>query len=189
MHYSDETILEGIRLRRKAVLEYVYDECYPLIRNLIVKNNGEDEDVQDVFQDAMVIVFGKLKRDGLVLECSFKTYLYCVCHHLWLQKLERRKKFDKAFKNIAQTTELSEDELIEIYEQEDEKLRLYQKHFLSLASDCQEILKLSLKKLSIGELQIAMGYKTEKYTKVKKFRCKEELKRRIMNDSDYQLLI
>jgi len=188
MHYTDEAILEGIRLRSTVILEYVYEECYPLIRNLVLKNSGEAEDVQDIFQDAMVILFRKVKTEDLELQCSFKTFLFSICNHLWLQRLERRKKETNVFRTVAQTVELSEDELIEIYDEESEKYRIYQKHFLGLDEECQNLLRIFLKKLSIREIADIMGYKTEKYAKVKKFRCKEELKRNIMNDPAYRNL-
>jgi RNA polymerase sigma factor (sigma-70 family) len=188
MHYSDEEILEGIRLRKAVVLEFVYEECYPLIRNLVLKNSGEKEDVQDLFQDAMVILFKKVKDNGLTLQCTFKTYLFSICQHLWLQRLEKRKKDTSVFKRVSITAELQEEELIEIYDDEEEKFRIYQKHFLSLDPECQQILKLFLKKSTIREIADLLGYQTEEYTKVKKYRCKEELKRRIVNDPEYKNL-
>jgi RNA polymerase sigma factor (sigma-70 family) len=188
MHYTDDEILDGIKKRSAVVLEYVYEECYPLIKNLVLKNSGDQEDVQDVFQDAMVILFKKVKHNELELQCAFKTYLFSICNHLWLQKLEKRKKETTAFRNVAQTTDLTEDELIEIYDEEAEKYRIYQKHYLSLDKECQNLLSLFLKKNSIREIADMMGYKTEKYAKVKKYRCKEELKRRITNDPNYKNL-
>jgi RNA polymerase sigma factor (sigma-70 family) len=188
MHYSDEEILEGIKLRKAVVLEFVYEECYPLIRNLVLKNSGEIEDVQDVFQDAMVILFKKVKENGLVLQCSFKTYIFSICQHLWLQRLERRKKNTHVFRRVSLTAELREEELIEIYDDEEEKFRIYQKHFLGLDTECQQVLKLFLKKATIREIADTLGYQTEEYTKVKKYRCKEELKRRIISDPEYKNL-
>lgn len=188
MHYTDEAILEGIRLRSTVIIEYVYEECYPLIRNMVLKNSGETEDVQDIFQDAMVVLFRKVREEDLALQCSFKTYLFSICNHLWLQRLERRKKETSVFRSVAQTVELSEEELIEIYDEETEKYRIYQKHFLDLDEECQNLLRIFLKKLSIREIADIMGYKTEKYAKVKKYRCKEELKRKIMNDPAYRNL-
>jgi RNA polymerase sigma factor (sigma-70 family) len=186
MHYTDQDILEGVRLRSTSIVEYVYEECYPLVKSLVLKNSGELEDVQDVFQDAMVILYKKLRQEDLTLHCAFKTYFYSICNHLWLQKLQKRKKEKSIIKNFSQLTELKEDDLIEIYDDEAEKHRIYQKHFLSLEKECQNLLRLFLKKISLKEIAEIVGYKTEKYTKVKKFRCKEELKRRIINDPDYK---
>lgn len=188
VQYSDEEILNGVRLRSAVVLEFVYEECYPLIKNLVLKNSGEHEDVQDVFQDAMVILFKKVKDKELTLQCTFKTYLFSICHHLWLQRLEKRKKETLVFKSVSNTAELKEEELIEIYDDEEEKFRIYQKHFLSLDAECQKLLGLFLKKSSIREIADLIGYKTEEYAKVKKYRCKEELKRRIVNDPEYKNL-
>lgn len=186
MHYSDEAILEGIRFRSTAILEYVYEECYPLIKNLVTKNSGDAEDVQDVFQDAMVILYKKMQHEEVILQCTFKTYLYSICNHLWLQKLEKSKREDVAYKTIASLVDLAEEDLIEIYDDEAEKLRIYQRHFVQLEEECKNLLRLHIKKLTAREIADVMGFKTEKFAKVKKFRCKEDLKRRIINDPDYQ---
>jgi len=188
MQYSNEAILEGIRLRSKVILEYVYEECYPLISSLVLKNSGVAEDVQDILQDAMVILFRKVKNEDLELKCSFKTFLFSICSHLWLQRLEKRQRETRYFRSVAERVDLSEDVLIEIYDTEAEKYRIYQKHYLSLDEECQNLLRISLKNLSSREIADVMGYKTEKYAKVKKFRCKEELKTRIINDPAYKNL-
>jgi hypothetical protein len=44
---------------------------------------------------------------------------------------------------------------------------------------------LFLKKLSLREIASIMGYKSENYAKTRKFDCKEELKKRILNDPNY----
>jgi hypothetical protein len=78
--------------------------------------------------------------------------------------------------------ELPDKVMEEIYDDEVEKYRLYQQHFLTLNDDCQKVLLLFMKKLSLKEIAVEMGYKTEKYAKTRKYLCKEELKKRIIND-------
>ena len=67
-----------------------------------------------------------------------------------------------------------------------EKLRLYQQHFLTLSNDCQKILILFMKKMSSKAIAEEMGFKNEKYAKTRKYLCKEELKKRIINDPKCQ---
>lgn len=188
IHYSDEAIVEGIRLRSDYIIKYVYEEYFPTIKYLITNNTGYDEDAEDVFQDALIIVFKKIKNDELLLSSSFKTYLYSICRNLWLQKLGKRKTINKDFSDVEHFVELPEDFLTEISrnQEENEKFKMYQKHFLDLGEDCQKVLSLFLKKTSLREIAHIMGFKTEKYAKTRKFLCKEKLKKRILKDPNCQ---
>lgn len=152
-----------------------------MIRYLVVKNSGNDEDAEDVFQDGLIIVFKKIRDHELDLTCSFRTYIYSVCRNIWLQKLNKRKQYAREFSDVESFVDLP-DKVDQFQEEEMEKYRLYQQHFLTLGEDCQKVLLLFMKKQSLKEIAIEMGYKTEKYAKTRKYLCKEELKKRIIND-------
>jgi len=179
----DEAILEGILHGDEKVLKYVYNEYYQTIRNLITRNSGSELDVEDVFQDAMVIIYEKVKDKELVLECSFKTFLYSVCRNLWLQRLEKTRSSGRIVDDIENIVDLSDELMFEIYNEENEKYRLFQHHFLRLSKDCRKVLLLFLNKTPLKEIAEVMGYKTVKYAKTRKFLCKENLKKRILNDT------
>ena len=181
IHYSDEAIIEGLRLRSDYIIKYMYQEMFPMIRYLVVKNSGNDEDAEDVFQDGLIVVFKKIRDHELDLTCSFRTYIYSVCRNIWLQKLNKRKQYAREFSDVESFVDLP-DKVDQFQEEEMEKYRLYQQHFLTLGEDCQKVLLLFMKKQSLKEIAVEMGYKTEKYAKTRKYLCKEELKKRIIND-------
>lgn len=181
IHYSDEAIIEGLRLRSDYIIKYMYQEMFPMIRYLVVKNSGNDEDAEDVFQDGLIIVFKKIRDQQLELTSSFRTYIYSVCRNIWLQKLNKRKQFAREFSDVETFIDLP-DKVDQFQEEEMEKYRLFQQHFLTLGEDCQKVLLLFMKKLSLKDIAAEMGYKTEKYAKTRKYLCKEELKKRIIND-------
>ena len=182
IHYSDEAIVEGLRLRSDFIIKHIYQELFPTIKYLIVKNSGNEEDAEDIFQDSLIIIFKKIRDNQLELSSSFRTYLYSVSRNLWLQKLSKRKQFSREFSDIESFVQLPDKVMEDIYDDEVEKYRLYQHHFLTLNDDCQKVLLLFMKKLSLREIAVEMGYKTEKYAKTRKYLCKEELKKRIIND-------
>ena len=182
IHYSDEAIIEGLRLRSDYIIKYIYQELYPMIKYLIIKNSGNDEDAEDVFQDCLIIIFKKIRENELELSSSFRTYLYSVSRNIWLQKLSKRKQFSREFSDIESYVELPDKDLGQLQVDEMEKYRLYQQHFLTLGDDCKKVLLLFMKKLSLKEIAEEMVYKTEKYAKTRKYLCKEELKKRIIND-------
>lgn len=186
IHYSDEAIIEGLRLRSDYIIKYIYQELFPMILYLVTKNNGSEEDAEDIFQDSLIVVFKKIKANELDLTCSFRTYIYSVSRNLWLQKLSKQKQFSREFSDVETYITMSDYILSEKKQDEIEKFRLYQQHFLTLGDDCQKVLMLFIKKVSLRDIATEMGFKTEKYAKTRKYLCKEELKKRIINDPKCQ---
>jgi RNA polymerase sigma factor (sigma-70 family) len=183
--YTDEAIIDGLKRRDSLIIRYVYKEYYPTIKFLITTNSGTDTDAEDVFQDALVVLYRKISRENLVLTSSFKTFLYSICRNLWLQRLDRRV-FRNEFLEMEDLGELQDIPYAEQPEDDQEKYRLFQQHFFRLGEDCQKVLKLFLNKTSLKEIAEIMGFKTEKYAKTRKFMCKEKLKNSIINDPNFK---
>ena len=182
IHYSDEAILEGLRLRSDYIINFAYKEFYPLIKFLVTDNGGIDEDAEDIFQDGIVTVYNKVSANQLELSSSFKTYIYSVCRNLWLQKLNKRKAIYDKLKDVEEYIDLPKDMLQESVVRETEMHRIIQIHFLSLADDCQKLMRLFIKKIPVQEITRAMGFKTENYAKTRRNLCKDDLKKRVADD-------
>ena len=86
--YTNEELLHGILRNDNLILQYIYKNFFYKINFFIKKNSGDDDDSNDIFQEAIIIIYRKLKANDLVLDCSFETYLYSVCRFLWLKQLE-----------------------------------------------------------------------------------------------------
>ncbi|MFP4622508.1 MAG: hypothetical protein ACLFM7_14455 [Bacteroidales bacterium] len=48
--YNDLEIIQGIRKRDNNILEYLYNEFFGLIHDVVSQNNGSEDDAQDVLQ-------------------------------------------------------------------------------------------------------------------------------------------
>lgn len=182
IHYSDEAIVEGLRLRSDYIINFAYKEFFPLIKFLVTDNGGSGADAEDIFQDGIIILYSKISLTQLTLTSSFKTYFYSVCRNLWLQKLNNRKAIFDKLKDVEEYIDLPQDMLQETNLEEVEMHRIIQIHFLSLPDDCQKVLKLFIKNISLEEIALIMGFRTENYAKTRKYLCKQELKKRIADD-------
>jgi RNA polymerase sigma factor (sigma-70 family) len=189
IHYSDEAILEGLRLRSDYIINFTYKEFFPLVKFLVAENGGSGEDAEDVFQDGIIILYNKVSLNQLILTSSFKTYMYSVCRNLWLQKLAKRKAIYDKLTDVDEFIDLPKDMLSEASIEEAELHRIIQIHFLSLPDDCQKVLKLFIKKVPLRDIAGIMGFKTENYAKTRKYLCKQDLKRRIADDPRSQKII
>lgn len=188
--YSDEQILKGILRHDNLILQYIYKQYYYNINYFIRKNQGSEDDASDIFQEAIIIIYRKIKENDLVFEkSSFKGYLFSVCRLLWLKQLEKRRvEKEKLNDSLPYQEDLYDDNLNEIVIK-NERYGLYQKHFGALSTDCQKLLQLFFEKVSLKEIAMMMGYKSEKYAKKRKFKCKELLISRIKQDAEFKKIL
>lgn len=179
---EEHKILEGIVTGDEVIITAFYKKNLPYIRKYILRNSGNEEDVEDVFQDAMIFIYQKLKTDSLELQSSIRTYFYGVCKNIWRNRARKNK-------NLVITEYLPEDiEIIgptvlkdlECKEQE----YVYHKHFLNLSDTCREVLCLIFKGMNMKEIAKITGY-SEGYARKKKFECKQHLIEMIEKDPAY----
>jgi RNA polymerase sigma factor (sigma-70 family) len=187
--YSNLELLNGILRNDTIVLQFIFKSFYSKINFFIKKNSGVDDDANDIFQEAIIIIYRKLKANELVLDCTFETYLYSVCRFLWLKQLEKRKiEKDNIKDNHEFNDEIYDDSLEKIAEL-NERHKLYQKHFANLGKDCQKILQLYFDKVPLKNIAQIMGFKSERYAKKRKFFCKEYLIKSVKQDLDYKSIL
>ncbi|MGV8137591.1 MAG: RNA polymerase sigma factor [Mangrovibacterium sp.] len=186
--YTNEELFQGILKHDNLVLQYIYKNFFYKISLFIKKNNGDDEDSNDIFQEAIIIIYRKLKDNDLDLDCSFETYLYSVCRYMWLKQLEKQK----TKKKIQDSFDFNEDIYDQAFEATvdmNEKYRLYQKHFQNLGKDCQKILQMSFDRTPMKQIVQVMGYQNENYARKRKQKCKEYLIKSIKKDIEYRKIL
>ena len=66
--YSDEQILKGILRHDNLILQHIYKQYYYNINYFIRKNQGSDDDASDIFQEAVIIIYRKIKENDLVFD-------------------------------------------------------------------------------------------------------------------------
>jgi hypothetical protein len=69
-----------------------------------------------------------------------------------------------------------------------ERSRLLQLHFLSIPADCQEILRLFIRRIPFRDIAQKLGIRDESYVKTRKYLCKNMLRKRILKDPKCQNL-
>lgn len=187
--YSNMDLLNGILRNDTIVLQYIYKNFYSNINFFIQKNNGDEEDANDIFQEAIIIIYRKLKANEFDLDCTFDTYLYSICRLLWLKELEKRKIEQENIKDNHEFNDTIYDDSLEIVIDLNDRYKLYQKHFALLGKECQKILQMHFDKVPLQTIADVMGLKSEKFAKLRKFRCKEYLIKSIKQDLQYASIL
>jgi RNA polymerase sigma factor (sigma-70 family) len=186
VQYATSELLSGILRNDTIVLQFIYKNFYSSINFFIKKNSGTDEDANDIFQEAIIIIYRKLKSNNLVLDCSFETYIFSVCRYLWIKQLSKIKYEKELIEDNLRYDEEIYDEQFEQVTVINERYRLYQKHFSNLSKECQKILQLSFDKVSPKTIAQVMDLKNEKYVRKKKYDCKELLIENIKQDLEFK---
>ena len=183
---TDKALIQGIRNHESPVLQHVYDTYYPIIEGYIVHNQGSREQARDIFQEAMIVVYNKVKLGQLELTCKFGTYLYAICKKMWIQE---RKKYLHRNEKLRQKAMMvqdpgpADDPLLQNHLN-----HLFNKHFGDLSEDCQKILSMYFNNFSVEDIRTAMNYKNLHHTADRKYRCKKSLVKRIVNDPLFKRL-
>ncbi|MCF8224866.1 MAG: sigma-70 family RNA polymerase sigma factor [Bacteroidales bacterium] len=176
---NERKITEGIAAHDSKILLQVYKENFPYVRAYVENHGGNEQQAKDIFQEAMIIVYQKIKADKFQLYCKFSTYLYAVCKRLWIQD---RKKWILRMNKLKEMPAVSEPEKQYGNDDPDLARQLFDKYFTRLSPDCQKLLRLYFNGLSMEEITTVMNMSNVHHTSDKKYRCKKKLIDRIKND-------
>lgn len=169
---TENDILRGFSSGNDKVIEQFYQTHFPVVKNYILRNSGTEADAKDVFQDAIILAYQKLRLDTLRLDCSLATYTFAVSRNIWMNTLRKRRKMIVKDQLPEISEALNASILEDIYTRE--KQYLYQKCFLNLGAACQRLLRYFFLGKSMQEISELMDFSLG-YTRKKKFECKEKL--------------
>lgn len=167
---EDREILEKIQRGDDSALQFLYKKHYKMMLKLIMRNSGSEDEAKDIFQDALIVFWEKVKGDKLVLTSKISTYLYSICQNLWRKELERKGKYTDQIQDRPDSQDPDRQERIDIINQ----------CIAQLGEGCKQILLYYYyDKLSMQEISVKMGFANADTAKTKKYKCKQELDNKI----------
>lgn len=189
---TDIQRLKGLASNDPKIVRGIYEDYFSRILSFVLKNSGNEDEAKDLFQDGLMVLFKKAKDPHFELKSGLFTYLYAICRNLWLKKL---KRFDRERVTSVDEMEYTYNEqgaFVELDEEEwvhESRYQLYRRKFRELGEGCQKILELSLAGRSMAEIVEVMNLSSVGYARKRKFKCKEQLIKRIQEDGFYKELI
>jgi len=176
LYFSDEALLVGIRNEEEAALAYLYKQHYPMILHFVQNNNGTDDEAKDIYQEAVIVFYEKVKNQNLELNCQIKTYLYSICRRLWLKRLALKNRFagmvtdsDTFIQVDEEVTELEENEL---------KFKKMGEALVLLGEPCKTLIEdFYIQDLTMQSITEKFGYTNADNTKNQKYKCLMRLKK------------
>jgi RNA polymerase sigma factor (sigma-70 family) len=171
---KDNLIIEELQKGNTKVFSLIYNS-YPLIENYILNNSGSKEDAKDVFQNALLVFYQKVKSPDFELTAKLSTYLYSICKNTWLKTLRTRKG----------TSEIDES-ILHIIEEEEHKVNetgivtYIQEKLSEMGDPCQSLIVFhEFHKMKWEAIAEKMNYATAHAARNQKYKCLVRLRKMI----------
>jgi RNA polymerase sigma factor (sigma-70 family) len=173
---KEQELLRGLALNNRQAIETLYKENYAMVQNFILNNSGSSDDAKDVFQEAMIVLYEKVRSGSFELNCQIKTYVYSVCRRLWLKRLNQLQKITPEMQSLEELAAV-EDEL-ELHEQRNNDFVMMEQAMHLLGEPCKSLLEAYyLQKKSMVEIAGNFGYTNADNAKNQKYKCLMRLKK------------
>ena len=175
---SNEEIINGLQSNSEVevnrIMRYLYKRMYPAIQRLILNNNGEINEVADVFQDGLIVLYKLARQQKVDKDTKLEGYLYSICRNLWLKELKKKKR------TISLTDDMQvipvEDVNIQYFVSDDQR-DIFEKLLEQLGNDCYRLLSyFYFDRKRMKEIVQLMSFSSEQVAKNKKSKCMKKLR-------------
>lgn len=174
--HDEAYILVGIRKGSSEALHILYRDYLPMITNMVISNNGSEEEAKDVFQEATMVLYDKLQDENFVLSSKLKTYLYAVCRRLWLKQLNRQERSYGDITDYEGQIQIEDD--LKIYERENIAFEKMEEALTGLGEPCRTIIHdFYILNKSMQDICEKFGYTNSDNAKNQKYKCLQRLKK------------
>ncbi|CAG5082470.1 RNA polymerase sigma factor [Parvicella tangerina] len=168
---TDQEIINSIRKgKNERPIKQLYKE-FPKVKALILKEGGDAQIAQEIFNDSLVILIEKIIQPEFQLTSKLTTYLYGI--NRFILKNELRKKHKNVELEWRDTLILTEEDLG--YDEEKEaKLNAMERILNQISEKCKEMLQLFyFKKQSMAEIAKKLNFSSVNSAKTQKYKCIE----------------
>jgi len=173
---TDSEDILGILNNSPATLKRVYKVYFPMVLQLVLNNNGSEDDAKDVYQESIIILYHKVKAGDFELTSKLKTYIYSVSRRVWLKKLNRRSKKECELKDEHDYLPVVND--VELHELRDLQFSKMEESMLMLGEPCKTIIQdFYMQNKSMQEICEKFGYTNPENAKTQKYKCLQRLKK------------
>ncbi len=165
---KDNEVLANIKRGDERALDFLYKKYYRMMINLVIRNNGTEDEAKDIYQEALIVFWQKAARGDLVMTSKISTYLYSICLNLWRKELERKSRLVKSEGNEGEPEYMTHEQ--------DEKIRIIHECIDEMGTTCRQLLSYHyFDRLSMTEIALRLGYANTDTAKTKKYKCKQKL--------------
>ncbi len=179
-----EKYMNGLLTNDRFIVASIYDAFFPKIKSFILDNKGGEDDVQDVFHDALMYLIVKHREKPLQIR-SFEAYFFTICKNIWRRTLKNKKT---RVMNTDTLHYIDKETDLGLFILEQDRLEMYQEKFQLLSSNCKEILGSYFNGMSYDTILKEFAYTSINTVRQRVFKCKAKIIQLIKEDRRYRKL-
>ena len=173
---TDSEIVFGILNNSESAIKRLYVAYFPMVMQLIINNNGTADDAKDIYQEAIIVLYNKVKAGDFELSSKLKTYIYSVCRRLWLKRLTQLNRYAGDIRDFQEY--LAVDDEIERNRERDIEFNKMGNALSLLGEPCKTIIEdFYIHSRSMQEICENFGYTNADNAKTQKYKCLQRLKK------------
>ena len=177
--------LKALLYNDTKIIKAIYKDNFYKVKSFVLKNSGQQEDAEDIFQKALLQLAVRYKKEQFTIKTSFEAYLFTVCKNLWRRELNKSKI--KVTKDaIIELKDDNQDIVLAVLEQK--RWELFTESLELISENCKQILKLYFAKISYAEMMNKFSYNSETVVRQRVFKCKNSLKQLVKKDKRFKNL-
>jgi RNA polymerase sigma factor (sigma-70 family) len=173
---ADSEVIIGILNNSDSVLKRLYLAYFPMVLQLVINNSGNEDDAKDVYQEAIIVLYNKVKRGDFELSSKLKTFIYSICRRLWLKRLKQMNRYGGDIKDFEEYLPVEDD--VEKHQDRDIQLNKMADALKLLGEPCKTIMEdFYMHSKSMQEICERFGYTNADNAKTQKYKCLQRLKK------------
>jgi len=179
---TEQQLLEALAAGGRTATEQIYQQNYHILNSWLIKNGGTSADAADIFQEAMVVLFGKAQDEGFRLTCSIGTYLFAVSKHLWYKKLQQQYKSPVFLQEDTGEDEreggIAYEDDINVHNEREAHYEQLNNALDQIGEPCRSLLKAYYHNdKNMQEIAADFGYTNPENAKNQKYKCLTRLRK------------
>lgn len=183
---TDQQVLTALARGDRATTEQIYKQHYPIINGWLIKNGGNSDDAADLFQEAMVVLYGKVQDEDFRLTCSIGTYLFSISKHLWYKRLQKltREPVGVFIDNEGEDDglEIAHEDDIKVHHEREAHFEQLDVALEQLGEPCRSLIQAYYHKdRSMQQIAVDFGYTNPENAKTQKYKCLARLRKLFYN--------
>lgn len=169
---SQPAWLSGLRLNDPATVRSLYARHFPAVRQYVLQNSGSISDAQDVFQEAMTVLWLKVKEGSVTADGDPGAFLFRVSKFKWLDQV--RSAAHKHMKVV--NDERIQDRTTELTDDLEERILRLRGVYDKLDDKCRQVLdRFYFERQDLATIARNMGVEEESIRTIK-YRCMMKLR-------------
>lgn len=173
---TDSEAILGLLNNSEMVLKRLYIAYFPMVLQLVINNSGTQDDAKDIYQEAIIVLYNKVKSGEFELTSKLKTYIYSVCRRLWLKKLTHMNRYAGDIRDFEQHLPVDDD--LDLHTDRDIQFSKMESSLNLLGEPCRTIIEdFYIHDRSMQEICEKFGYTNTDNAKTQKYKCLQRLKK------------